>query len=229
MLLICLSMVITLGMSDGIMRKARLAADQCTRSGPRLVFLTLSLLCLVPAIANAICLPPVPAPNTSDPYAFIHTTIGCAHTLLKPFEQSSDVVIVRSALPLGTSYAVLAQLNTKRAQEIVAALDDPATKRGALVDRLTSLQGGVNDFLQTAAAGSGVAMYALVKFTDSGGPTGRLKITRIQRRQLAAHVEAVFELSIRGGPHQDQNVLETAASGIHGFLLDPQWRAADDP
>jgi hypothetical protein len=69
---------------------------------------------------------------------------------------------------------------------------------------------------------------ALRKFDENGEPTGRLRITRVQRQALKQQLEKQFGPSVRKGMQTGQPYLRAAAGGLYAFLANPKWRASDD-
>jgi hypothetical protein len=145
---------------------------------------------------------------------------------------SSDQFIAPAAKMTLALYEELAQSTEQMLGEITGALDAVGRGEdiglGRLTARVASLENHRNDMGKLLAATTGTSLYALVAYGDQGQATGRFRLTRRQRVELIQELERVFGDEVRRGLRPGQLWSVGAGGLMHGFLVDPKWRATDD-
>jgi len=128
---------------------------------------------------------------------------------------------------LRRSHIALSELSEKK----WVALFDQASAgqtpgRGTLAEQFATIQHDQEAAWKDLMPAVALSTYSLIKY-DEGKPTGRLRITKAQRRALKRQLEETFGPSVRKGMQVGQTYLRAAAGGLYSFLENPKWHASD--
>jgi hypothetical protein len=158
--------------------------------------------------------------------------LRCAIQTLQPFTRSGNELLREGAELMSLAYEGVIRVDERLIAEMTALLNAASQGRpigsGDLVDRFTTLQTQRGEMWKLLLPGAAGTTHGLVKFTDQGAPTGRLRLTRRQRLDALAALEATFGSVVRLGPRAGKAAVDGAAALLYGFIADPQWRAEDD-
>jgi hypothetical protein len=158
---------------------------------------------------------------------------ACACRTVKPFVRSESEGIRAAAESLvGTCDALVAATAAMAAALQVQAEEGDGPKASGAPSADDRMEQAIQDkneawgrFLIAAALSRAV----LVELRDDS-PTGRLLVTRAERRSLKGSLEKKFGKAIQGGRKTvgEEDPLMILAAGWYELLADPQFRALDD-
>ena len=155
----------------------------------------------------------------------------CARDKVRPYTESTDHFIRKSADAITIAYAAIIELNGRFESTTVAWLNEPTPRGGSYMNQIAEFAAGENETLLFLGRATISALYAIVKFGDGGEGTGRLRITKAQRHDLIAQLQNNFgETVTTAGKSQPDTVPAAKRWGhlMYKFLADSNWRSSDD-
>jgi hypothetical protein len=175
---------------------------------------------------------------TDDVHAMLYKikTAGedyrCPAQTVQGFAKSENPMIADAADLIVGTFGLIVSADEAIAEWLVRAVDDATAGRqreqGRAEERLVSLRIQRDEAWKLLPLAMGTGTYGFVLFTDSGQPTGRLRLTRAQRSELCAALEHTFGVSVRRGLQAGQMPIDLAAALAYQVLADPKWRSVDD-
>ena len=196
---------------------------------------TMSIVDSLGWLRQGIMRMPVTGPrDVSEVLAALAQTQGdfaCAGNYLAPFVKSGSVGIRTSAETL-VAACTRVRASTEAMTAALQAQADEARQGkppGAMTadERMEEVvqrkDKAWGDLMIAAADAVGV----LVEFRDEKR-TGRLLVTKEERKDLKSHLEKKFGKSIRDGRKDEQDFPTMVAAGWYEILANPQFRSLDD-
>lgn len=178
---------------------------------------------------------PVTGPrDVSEVLAALAQTQGdfaCAGKYLTPFVTSGSLRIRTSAETL-VAVCTRVRASTEAMTAVLQAQADEASQGkppGARTadERMEEVIQRKNNAWGDLMIAAADAVGVLVEFRDEK-PTGRLLVTKEERKGLKSHLEKKFGKSIRDGRKDEQDFPTMVAVGWYEILANPQFRSLDD-
>src|SRR5262249_59929335 len=100
----------------------------------------------------------------------------CARDKVRPYTESTDHFIRKSADAIIIAYAAIIELNGRFESTTVAWLNEATPRGGSYMNRIAEFAAGENETLLFLGRATISALYAIVKFGDGGEGTRPLRI-----------------------------------------------------
>jgi len=161
----------------------------------------------------------------------IQEDFTCAARFVAPYEKSKSESIRTAARNLAKKYGALArsldgQLEWLRYldKESRAGREPDPARAEALLDKAVQRK----DEASQAAAIAAIESLDVVVELGEGKPTGRLRLTGVERKKLETTILEKFGDAVRAGPSTENDFATNAAAGWYQVLANEEFRAADE-
>jgi len=161
----------------------------------------------------------------------IQEDFTCSARFVAPYEKSKSESIRTAAKNLAKKYGALArsldgQLEWLRYldKESRAGREPDPVKAEALLDKAVQRKDEASEAVALAAVES---LGVVVELRD-GKPTGRLRLTGVERKKLETTILEKFGDAVRAGPSIGNDFATNAAAGWYQVLANEEFRAGDE-
>ena len=162
----------------------------------------------------------------------VQDDFACSARHVEPYAKSGSDVIRGAARNLAEKYRALSasldgQLEWLRyldSESRAGREPDPA-KAEALLEKAVQRK---DEAAQAAAIAAVQGLDVVVEMRD-GKPTGRLRLTRAERKKLEAAILGKFGETVRNGPSTENDFATNAAAGWYQVLSNEDYRSLDGP
>jgi len=156
----------------------------------------------------------------------IQEDFACAARFVAPYEKSKSESIRTAARNLAKKYGALSRsLDGQLAwlRYVDGPEPDPA-RAEALLEKAVARKDEASEAVALAAVES---LGVVVELRD-GKPTGRLRLTGVERKKLETTILEKFGDAVRAGPSTENDFATNAAAGWYQVLANEEFRAGDE-